>query len=171
MLVIRVILLLTVTLCSCGSEHDYGKATAPNTVQGAILPRSEPSDDSLSDHSSLIAAIENGDASAIDRGVAALGDADAGASLSLKDAIARALLINPRRVLENMLRHGNLAPEDICVPFLSDDDEGQEQLQLLRAIRRSVAAVNSAELTVKKQACLREIDNAMRDVENRSPAR
>lgn len=77
-----------------------------------------------------------------------------GIQASLGEAMRRA----PRRVLPLVGKMPVLAPEYVCLPFISAEQPVAAQLQDLRASRRAIAAVRMPRLSNQRAACLRFID-------------
>jgi hypothetical protein len=93
-----------------------------------------------------------------------LKDSDACFTESLQDAIARALIPAPTRVLAVVDSSELLRAERICVPFLSAEEEPKKHLAYLRRAQAALAVVATPRLQMAKRACLREMRKMRRSL-------
>jgi hypothetical protein len=85
-----------------------------------------------------------------------LNDSDACYTESLQDAIARALVPAPARVIALVNSSELLDASSICVPFLSAEEDSQKHLQYLRRAEAALHKVRIPALRQAKRACLVE---------------
>jgi hypothetical protein len=76
----------------------------------------------------------------------------------LLDAIARALVPAPSKVLHLVDSSPNLPASRICVPFLSDEIPAAKHRKYLLRVERSIRTVHQPHLQSARQACLSEIE-------------
>lgn len=86
-----------------------------------------------------------------------LPSADACYSESLRDAVARALVRAPARVLAYVGSGPAFAADRICVPFLSAEEPAGRHLAYLRKAERAIRSVHAPALEIAGDACLIEI--------------
>jgi hypothetical protein len=115
-------------------------------------------------------AIATGQARWLDLALRLLPEADACYSEGLHDALGRAMRAAPRRVLPLVGSSSALAPERVCLPFISAELPRTEQLDALHRSRRAITAVRDHALSRPRRLCLDFIDSVERQIRPAAPA-
>lgn len=97
-----------------------------------------------------------------------LDAADACVAESLHDAIARAIVPAPTRVLALVDTTERLRAKYICVPFLSEDEPDATHLAFLIRAEKAVLSANSPSVAAARAVCLRHIRGTMSRLKNGS---
>jgi hypothetical protein len=103
------------------------------------------------------ALVETGDPTAVRVGVAVLAESDGGVSESLHSSLAIALAKNPTAVLAHYAQIPPGSRENICVPFISEDDSDAQAKAALARAERALKSVHDPALAAGKAACLAEV--------------
>lgn len=93
-----------------------------------------------------------------------LEHSDACYTSGLQDALGSAMQAAPENVLPYVGRSSQLAPERICLPFISAEIPTAEQLQPLSLSRNKIEPVRDPRLQTQREACLAEIQRVERRI-------
>ena len=107
-----------------------------------------------------LASIAQGSPEAIDAAVKALPGAGPAKAEKLHDALARAMQSAPDRVLALVGTSDVLAPPNLCVPVLAEDDTPQARKNILSRSRKAIESVTDPKLAAAKEACIAELVQA-----------
>ena len=98
-----------------------------------------------------------GDSAAIAAAREALRTSDAGNTDMLQDALGRAMQVSPERILPLVDTAPELRAQNICLPFLSEDDPKAEIRATILRTRDRLDAVRDPQLAAAKAACMSQV--------------
>lgn len=98
-----------------------------------------------------------------------LEHSDACYTTGLQDALGSAMQAAPENVLPYVGRNAQLAPERICLPFISAEIPTAEQLKPLSLARGKIEPVREPRLQAQRDACLAEIQRVERMILGHRP--
>lgn len=94
----------------------------------------------------------------VDLAVKMLKYSDAGCSEGLQSYLGAAMQKQPRNVLPYVGKSSLLAPDRICLPFISDEISDAEALREVRRSKAALQAVKDKTLNKQCQACLARVN-------------
>lgn len=100
------------------------------------------------------AKVAEGSAGWLALGAHLLSASDACYTENLQSALGEAMRHAPRRVLPLLGSRPTLAPERICLPFISDEQSLARQLREVRLSRKALEPVQEPEFVAARNACL-----------------
>lgn len=101
--------------------------------------------------------VSSGDAAAVKLAVHLLKYSDAGSMESIQSALGEAMIRAPMNVLPYVDSARYLAADQICLPFISEDEPKSYERAVVTRARRSLLSVHRAALLAQKDACLHAI--------------